>query len=176
MALVGVEPLEEKWDKRKRLFLLLWVGALVLVTLKQRRFAEAFAPAQAILIAAFIPIFIRSISEHSFFSKLKAGLVHRISWALIGALVIVSLWPFFSNKVSEKMTVAVDTPAAVKTYIELQEFRELAFPDKPKERGKVATAEYGVVNPWDFGHPNIVYHRSSCRQQQLWLAYRARFL
>ena len=156
MILAMVEPLKDRWDRRKRLFLLLWVGALFLVTLKQRRFAEAFSPAQAILIACFIPIFINSFMEHSFFSRLRAKSVRRISWAIICSLVIVSLWPFLSNKVIEKMTAVAEPPPATRTYTELLEFRKFLFPDKPKENGKVVTIEYGVVNPWDFGH-QIMY-------------------
>ncbi|MBI5816666.1 MAG: hypothetical protein HZB29_13770 [Nitrospinae bacterium] len=158
-----------KWRKQgavdaKQLLLVVWTGALFLMTLKQRRFAETLAPAMAILAGWFI-VEIRAALAGHIAGKSLAGArwSGAISFMAAALICVAAFEPYYAQYAADPQKLlavfgAMDKSAGksydVKVFEAVQDFRKAAGLGNPTHRA-ISPAP-AVMNHWGIGH-KILY-------------------
>ena len=148
-ALASVEWRRERVDAG-RLLLLVWSTALFLLALRQRRFAEAFAPALAILIACGlrgIQAWLIRVGEER---GLPNAIARAASAAAVVALFVAGLGPYYERlwrnptgllALAEASTDRARSRRVPESHRNLEKLRVIA-----------RSAPAGVMNLWPLGH------------------------
>lgn len=139
-----------------RLLLAVWGTALFVLTLRQRRFAEAFAPVLAILVA-FGLRGLQAWLIAAFESRIRSNFAARaISAAVVAAIVLYGLGPYYEPVVRNPTRLLAIAHAAEPS----SGAREVPVSQRNLVRlGRLAAddrREGGVMNLWPLGH-RILY-------------------
>ncbi|VAX21487.1 hypothetical protein MNBD_NITROSPINAE03-1533 [hydrothermal vent metagenome] len=159
IALLAWQWRNGRYKDSDQLFLILWSGILFLMTVKQRRFADPFSPAQAILISYFlfqlygrITVFFTTRGAH----KKLAAKAAFLTLAIISVLAYGSHYKHLITRQIEMVAqpMGESDDYHVRVYRSLKSFKKTldASPAGKKNTGPVT----GVMNPWSLGH-KILY-------------------
>jgi len=153
LALLFYKGVKIRFADTKTIFLIVWAGAMFLTTLKQRRFGETFAPAEAILIAWFLIEANGSITRFLTSRNIGGYKAAIASGSLLATLTFFAFTPGF-NAIDESPKSLIKSWTNQRDDYVQQIYRQLSlFKEKlkPDEAGT-----FSVLSPWPLGH-HILY-------------------
>ncbi|VAX21720.1 hypothetical protein MNBD_NITROSPINAE03-1891, partial [hydrothermal vent metagenome] len=153
LALLLYKGAKTRFADRKIIFLIVWAGAMFLTTLKQRRFGETFAPAEAILIAWFL-IEVHRWIVHFLTARNADGYKAAIaSGSLLAMLTFFAFTPGF-NVIYESPKSLIKSWTNQRDDYVPQIYRQLSLFKEKLKPGEAGS--FGVLSPWPLGH-HILY-------------------
>lgn len=153
LSLLFRKGAKTRFADRKIIFLIVWAGAMFATTLKQRRFGETFAPAEAILIAWFLVETHRWI-VHFLSTRNVGGYKAAISsGSLLAALTFFAFTPGF-NLIYESPKSLIKSWTNQRDDYVPQIYRQLSLFKEKLKPGEAGS--FGILSPWPLGH-HILY-------------------
>ncbi|VAX16618.1 hypothetical protein MNBD_NITROSPINAE04-683, partial [hydrothermal vent metagenome] len=153
LALLFYKGAKTRFADRKIIFLIVWAGAMFATTLKQRRFGETFAPAEAILIAWFLIEAHRWIIHFLSTRKVGGCKAAIASGSLLASLTFFAFTPSF-NVIYESPVALIKSWTNQRDDYVPQIYRQLSLFKEKLNPGEAGS--FGVLSPWPLGH-HILY-------------------
>ncbi len=159
IALLAWQWRKNNYRESAHLFLIIWSGILFLMTVKQRRFADPFSPAQAILISYFLFQLYARITDFFSTRGVNKNLALKASFLTLAALSVLAYSSHYKHLITWQIE-RIGQPRGesddyhVRVYRSLKSFRKTLDASHMGREG--AGDVTGVMNPWSLGH-KILY-------------------